>query len=144
MDEILVRYLHFLGILSLASGLVVEQFLISKVVSINEMRKIAAADAICGMAALLILISGVLLWFAVGKPAEFYSGNWLFYTKLTIFLGIMILASYPAIFFIRNRNSKLNVINVPQLVIILIRLELVLLFTVPLFAVLMAKGYGVA
>jgi len=143
MDEILVRYLHFFGIISLTAGLVVEQFLISNEVSVNTMNKITVADAICGMGALLIIISGMLLWFVVGKPAEFYSGNWVFYTKLTIFLTIIILASYPALFFIRARNSQLSVINVPQLVITLIRIEAVLLFTVPLFAVFMAKGYGI-
>jgi len=144
MSEMLIRYLHFFGIIFLASGLVVEHFLISKEVSVNEMKKLATADAMCGMGALLILISGTLLWFAVGKPAEFYSGNWVFHTKLTIFLGIIILAIYPAVFFIRNRNSKLSVINVPQSVIVLIRIELVLLLTVPLLAVFMARGYGIA
>ncbi len=144
MDEMLVRYIHFLGIISLAAGLVTEQFLVSKEVSANQMRKIATADAICGIGTLLILVSGILLWFAVGKPAEFYSGNWVFYTKLTIFLGIIVLAIYPAVFFIKNRNSELTVINVPRSVIILIRVELALLFTVPLLAVFMAKGFGLA
>lgn len=144
MDEILVRYLHFLGIISLASGLVVEQFLISRQVSIKEMKKIAAADAMCGISAILILITGTLLWFVVGKPAGFYSGNWLFHTKLFIFLGIILLAIYPALFFIRNRNSQSSIINIPQSVIILVRIELLLLLTVPLFAVLMARGYGIA
>jgi putative membrane protein len=143
MDELLVRYLHFIGIISLASGLVVEQFLISKEVSVTEMKKLAAADAMCGMGSLLILISGSLLWLAVGKPAVFYSGNWVFYTKLTIFLGIIVLAIYPAVFFIKNRNSKATVITIPHSIIILIRLELVLLFIIPLFAVFMARGYGI-
>lgn len=142
MEELIIRYLHFLGILSLASGLVVEQFLISREVSSSEMNKIASADALCGMGVLLIFVTGALLWFSFGKPAEFYSGNWVFHTKLTIFFVIILFAIYPAIFFIRNRNSQLTVITIPQYVIFLIRAELVLLFTVPLLAVFMARGYG--
>jgi len=143
MDELLVRYLHFIGIISLASGLVVEQFLISKKVSIAEMKKIANADALCGVASLLILCSGLLLWLVVGKPADFYSGSWVFQTKLILFLSIIILAIRPALFFIKNRNSQSSPIKIPQTTILLVRLELVIFFGMPLLTVFMAKGYGI-
>ena len=142
MEELLIRYLHFLAILSLASGLMVEQFLISKKVSSTEMNKIASADALCGVAVLLIIVTGTLLWFFYGKPAEFYSENRVFYIKLIVFAVLIVLAIYPATFFIRNRNSHSNSITIPQNVIFLIKAELVLLITMPLLAVFMARGYG--
>ncbi len=142
MDDILIRYLHFLGIIIFSSGLVVELFLLSQEVSSEKMRKIAAADAMCGMSFILVIITGLLLWFVVGKPSEFYSENKVFYLKMLVLFGIVVLAISPAIFFSRNRNSDLSVIRIPQRIILQVRVEVVLLMLMPLLAVLMAKGYG--
>lgn len=140
--ELLIRYGHFLGVFLLAAGLMAEQFLISREVSADTMRKLANADALCGVSVLLILVSGPLLWFLVGKPASFYSGNWVFHLKLTMVLVLLLMAVVPAIFFARNRSVNQAVIQVPSVVIRLVRLELLLLLVVPLLAVFMARGYG--
>lgn len=140
--ELLIRYSHFLGIILLAAGLMVEQFLIGQEVSAEVIRKLANADALCGFSVLLILISGPLLWFEFGKPASFYSGSWVFHLKLTLVLVIILMAVIPAIFFARNRNTGQTSIQIPMLVIRLVRLEMLLLLFVPLLAVFMARGYG--
>lgn len=142
LTELLIRYVHFIGFILLASGLVVERFLIAKEIPASQMRKLAAADTMCGLGIVLIIVTGALLWFVVGKPAEFYSGNWLFHLKLTVVFSIILLAIYPAIYFSRNRNSSAAVIVIPQRIINFVRIEMGLLLLVPLLAVFMARGFG--
>lgn len=139
--ELLIRYVHFIGFILLASGLVVEQFLIAKEVPAKHMRKLATADTMCGLGIVLILVTGTLLWFAVGKSAEFYSGNWVFHLKLTAVFSIVLLAVYPALYFSKNRNNEIAVIVISQRIINCVRLEMALLLLVPLLAVFMARGY---
>jgi putative membrane protein len=142
MAEVLVRYLHFLGIIVLSASLVTEHLLLSLDTSAKKFKRLAAIDGVFGMSALTMLIAGLLLWFVVGKPSEFYTHNWIFHLKLTLFAVIGCLSIFPTIFFIRNRNSANDDVIVPKSIFIIVRAELVLLLCVPLFAAFMARGYG--
>lgn len=142
MAELFIRYLHFIGIMSLSAVLVAEHLLLSATVSARQFKKIIVLDALYGASALLVLSAGLLLWFVVGKPADFYSHNWVFHVKVAVFILIALLSIYPTVFFLKNRKNNREYIDVPKSVISIIRLELVLLFILPLFAVLMARGIG--
>lgn len=141
MSDIFIRYAHFLGIMILSSCLFAEYLLISREVALKQFKKIMVIDAIFGMSALMILIAGLLLWFYVGV-SEYYTTNWIFHLKLTLFVLIALLSIYPTVFFLRNRTRQDDSITIPKAVITLIRLEMLLLFMVPLCAVFMARGYG--
>jgi putative membrane protein len=84
------------------------------------------------------------LWLgSFGKPSVVYSKNWIFHTKLTLFVFVGLLSIYPTVFFSRNRKGDPEeVVQVPQLVVWVIRSELLLLFIIPLLAGLMAHGIG--
>jgi putative membrane protein len=142
VQEILVRYLHFLGIIILSSSLVAEHLLLSVDTSLNKFRRLAIIDSIYGASALLIFFAGGLLAFVVGKPSAFYTHNWIFKLKVSLFLTIGLLSIYPTIFFIRNRRKLIHEVIVPRGVVMCIRLELVILVCIPLLAALMAKGIG--
>ena len=142
MHEVLVRYAHFLGIIILSMTLVSEHILLSVDASAKKFKRLAVVDAIFGVSALIVLTAGLLLWFVVGKPSQFYSHNWIFHTKLTLFGIIALLSIYPTIFFIKNRNKSIEQVVVPKSVVMVIRLELTLLFVIPLLAALMAHGFG--
>ena len=143
MEEVLVRYVHLLGIILFSSGLFVELYLLSEKVSAEQMKKLVVADRMCGVSIIIVLISGLLLWFFVGKPSVFYSGNWVFYVKLSVLFVIFLLAIYPAIFFIRNQSNDKREIEIPKRVISLIRTEVALLIIMSFLAVVMARGYGI-
>ena len=143
MDEAIIRYFHFFGILLFSSALFIQIFLISDKVSAEQMRRIARSDAMAGMSTLVVVISGLLLWFMVGKPSAYYSSNWIFYLKLFTLFLIILLAIKPAVFFARNRRRTDAVIEIPKRVITQIRAEVALLLLMPMFAVFMARGYGV-
>lgn len=144
MQEILVRYLHFLGIIILASSLVAEHLLLSIDTSLNKFRRLAVIDSIYGASALLVFFAGGLLAFVVGKPSAFYTHNWIFKLKVSLFLTIALLSIYPTIFFIRHRRKLIGDVIVPRAVVMCVRLELAILLCIPLLAALMAKGVGLS
>jgi len=143
-DIIIFRYLHFIAVFAIVSAIFAEQFFISKTMTRLEIKRIAKIDAIYGIGALLVIIAGLTLWFWVGKPASFYSRNWIFHSKLTLFLILGVLSIYPTIFFLKHRkgNDLDTVIEVPKSIILFLRFELLLIFVIPLLATLMSLGIG--
>ena len=111
----------------------------------KEIKLIFKIDAIYGIGVLLVLAVGIVLWFWVGKPASFYSRNWIFHTKLTMFIGLVLLSIYPIIFFSKNRkgNDSDTIINVPKTVIIALRIELLLIIIMPALASMVSLGIGI-
>jgi putative membrane protein len=144
MEEALARSFHFIGIFGLFAALVSEHLLIKPEMSKPEMKKLAIVDSIYGLSAITILVAGLLLWFVVGKPAEFYSQNPVFHAKLTLFVLIAVLSVYPTVFFIKNRNPHVAITKVPRKIIILIRIQLMLVLVIPFLATTMAKGFGLS
>jgi len=142
MHEVIVRYLHFLGIIVLSATLVSEHLLLSLDNSAHKFKRLAAIDGVFGLSALTVLTAGLLLWFVVGKPSEFYTHNWVFHIKLSLFAIIGCLSVFPTIFFIRNRNRTIQEVVVPKSIVMIIRAELMLLLFIPLCATFMARGYG--
>jgi putative membrane protein len=142
MSYILFRYLHFIAILVLSGALLIENMAISRTISGEDARNLARVDAVYGISALLVLLFGLTLWLWVGKPAEFYSGNVIFHLKLGIFVLIALLSIYPTLFFLRHKKATAESLPVPALVVWTVRAEIGLLLTLPVLAVLMARGIG--
>ena len=142
--EIILRYIHFISIFAIVGSLVSEHILLRKAISRKEIGRIAKIDAIYGIAALTLLTAGLTLWLgSVGKPSYFYSKNWIFHIKITLFALIGILSIWPTVFFLRNRKGNPDeMVQVPASVFIMLRIELLLLFIIPLLAGLMSKGIG--
>ena len=143
-ELIITRYLHFIAVFAIVGAIIAEQFLVSNKMSRYEIKRISKIDGIYGLGAILVLVAGLLLWFAVGKPAQFYSRNWIFHTKLTMFVVLGLLSIYPTVFFLKNRKGDdLDTeITVPKAVIVLLRLELILVIIMPILATYMSLGIG--
>lgn len=144
--EIILRYLHFISIFAIVGSLVSEHLLLKNSLSRRELDRLSKIDAVYGLAALVLLGVGTTLWLGgYGKPTEFYSNNPVFHTKLTLFVLIGLLSIYPTVFFIRHRKGDPEeLITVPKMIFWSLRLELLLLFVIPILAGLMAKGIGSA
>lgn len=142
--EILLRYLHFISIFAIVSSLVAELLLLKPSLKRKEIERLAKIDGIYGFAVLVVLAAGMSLWLGGhGKPAEFYSENALFQTKLGLFLLIGLLSIYPTVFFFKKRKGDpTELVEIPNSIFWTIRLELLLAFIIPLLAGLMAKGIG--
>lgn len=143
-ELVITRYVHFMAVFAIVGAIFAEQFLISRIMTRREIKRIAKIDAIYGIGALLVLIVGFILWFWVGKPTSFYSRNWIFHAKLTLFILLGLLSIYPTIFFLKNRkgNDLDTKIEVPGKVILLLKIELLLIIVIPALATLMSLGIG--
>jgi len=142
--ELVLRYVHFVSIFTIAGVLLAEHLSLKKTLTRAEISRLARIDAVFGLAALMLLTAGFTLWLGgFGKPAVFYSMNWIFHTKLTLFLVIGLLSIYPTVFFIRNRKGDpVEPVAVPASIFWILRIELLLLALIPLLAGLMARGVG--
>ncbi|MBL7856331.1 MAG: DUF2214 family protein [Cyclobacteriaceae bacterium] len=142
--EIILRYVHFISIFTIVGTLASEHILLKNKMTREEIGRLAKLDAVYGIAALLLLGAGLTLWLGgIGKPTDFYSKNWVFHLKLTIFIFIGLLSIYPTVFFIKNRKGKRDeIITMPNIIFWMLRMELLLLVIIPLLAGLMAKSVG--
>ena len=142
--EILVRYLHFISIFALVSTVIAEHLMLKKQMTRAEITRLSRIDAVYGIAAILVVIAGLTLWFGeIGKPSIYYSKNWIFQLKVTMVVVVGLLSIYPTIFFIKNRKGNpLDIVAIPSIIVMLIRLELLILFITPLLATSMARGVG--
>ena len=140
---IIIRYLHFIGIFLVVGTLCAEMFMIKASHTRKELGRLAKIDGIYGLGALITVTAGLLMWFWVGKPASFYSQNWVFHLKVTLFVIVGIMSIWPTLFFIKNRkgNSE-ELVEVPRKIRAIIKAEVHLLAIIPLLAVLMALGKG--
>ena len=138
----LFRYLHFLAIFVFAGSLVIENMAIKPIINGEDARNIAKVDAAYGISAVLVFAMGLVLWLGVGKPSEFYTDNPVFQGKILLFIIIVLVSIYPTSFFIKHRNSESEVIEVPRMVPILLKLELIALIVIPVLAFMAAQGIG--
>ena len=141
--EIFIRYLHIISIFGIVAALAAEYFMVNERVSGADIRRVFRIDTFYGVTAILAVTAGLVLWFGIGKPADFYTMNWIFHLKVGLAILLAFLSLPPTIFYFRNRKAKADeIIPVPGYVRVLIRIELFLLVVIPLCAVLMAKGIG--
>jgi putative membrane protein len=109
----------------------------------QELKKLSRIDSVYGIAAIVLLAAGLTLWLgAIGKPAAFYSQNWIFHLKLTLFVIVGLLSIYPTVFFIKGGKKEDATVKVPTIIFWMIRLELLILFFIPILAGLMSRGVG--
>lgn len=143
MAEVLTRWLHFLGIVSIFSALTMQHLLLKREVERMWLSRAAVVDAIYGASAIFTVIAGLTLWFGVGKAAAYYSANWIFHAKVGLVGLVVILSIPPTLFLLRQRKQHQSPVSVPRHITLLIRAQLLLLAIILLLAVLMARGYGV-
>lgn len=141
---VLTTYLHFTALFILIGALMAEQFIVTKSMSQQDLHRVAVLDKIYWLGVFSAIIAGLILWFWVGKPAEFYTKNWIFHTKLTLFISAISLSIYTSLHFkkLKSKINKEGKIGAPRLLVICLRLVLLILLTIPLLANFVALGVG--
>ncbi|MBC1225271.1 DUF2214 family protein [Nostoc sp. UCD121] len=145
----IVAYLHYLSIMLCFGALVSEALNLKKELSLNEAWKIVIADAVYGISATVVLVTGILRVIYFGKGADYYLSNPVFYAKVVVFIVVGLLSLYPTISFIgwvkslqQGQVPKLELLKLNRL-IWLIRIELLGFTLIPLLAAIMARGIGI-
>lgn len=138
-----IRYIHFISIFSIAGALVSQHMLLAPQLSKKTITKLSWIDAIYGITAIITVMTGLAMWLWLGKPAEFYSSNPLLHIKVTLAILMGILSIIPTIFFIKQRKGvQDDLVKIPKKIYWCIRIELLILFLIPLCAVMVAQGLG--
>lgn len=142
--DLLIRYLHFIGIFVWVSTLVSEWLLVAKQLPRATIKRLLRIDRVYGVAAIIVVGTGLLQWFVVGKPAEFYTSNGIFHAKVGLAVVVGVLSVYPSLFFFRSSKGEdqTELIEVPNRVGQLINWQLALILVIPFLATLMAAGVG--
>lgn len=144
MDYI-IRYAHFLSLMVLFASLVAEHLLTARTITGRQARTLARLDLIYGIAALVVLSTGALLFsgFGFGKGANYYLTNGLFHAKVTLFVVVGLLSIKSTLFFLRHRRADdAATIEVPRSIILFQRVQLFIVMVLPLFGLLIARGIG--
>ncbi|MEM9836197.1 MAG: DUF2214 family protein [Bacteroidota bacterium] len=139
-----VRYLHFLGLFIWVGALVAEWILLRTSLPRATVKRLAIIDRWYGLGAVVVVGTGFLQWFVVGKPAEFYNGNHLFYLKVGLATVVGLLSIYPTVFFAKNSkgDDPSSIVAIPSRVKQVVGIQLGLMVIIPMLATLMAAGVG--
>ncbi|OLP17889.1 hypothetical protein BST81_12580 [Leptolyngbya sp. 'hensonii'] len=145
-ESAITAYLHYLGFMLAFGALVVEGQTLKQNLSLEEAWRVVTADAVYGLSATMVLITGILRVLYFGKGTEYYLSSSAFYIKVGIFVVVSLLSLYPTFSFvswIRDlRHGQSPSLELPQTQRLswMIRGELVGLILIPLFAAAMARG----
>mmetsp|Transcript_32892 Transcript_32892/g.48012 ORF Transcript_32892/g.48012 Transcript_32892/m.48012 type:complete len:327 (-) Transcript_32892:100-1080(-) len=143
----ILAWIHFLGILGVAGGLVTERLVIKKNMSVDEENIINGADLIYGLSAFSLLISGYFRVTGYAKGWDFYKNEPIFWVKMSSVAVLGALSFFPAIVFFRRDMARKEGVTLPPLsdalverCTTIINAEISGLIFIPLFASLMARG----
>lgn len=149
MIYILIKYLHFIGIFLVVGSLFAEAWMLKAIMNRAQLKRLGNVDGIYGLASMITVAAGLILWLSdIGKPAEFYHENGLVYLKLAIFTLVGLLSIYPTVFFAKQKQSKKKTdgeeeVEMPKNIKTIVIIELILVFTIPFLAAMMAQGISI-
>ncbi|MFP3891034.1 MAG: DUF2214 family protein [Ralstonia sp.] len=147
-SDALLAYLHYISIFTLIVFLTAEAVVLRPDMTPEIRRRLARYDAVFGMAALAVLVTGVLRVLYGAKGAAFYLHNPVFHVKIGLYILVGLLSIMPTVAILRwKKQGKTLPDFVPTPAEIAkvrrwVMIESHLIIFIPLAAVLMARGIG--
>ena len=111
------------------------------------LRRLLAADTVWGVAAALWIVTGLLRAFGgLEKGTAFYLSSSLFWTKMILFVLVVVLEIWPMLTFIRwrrevRRGRTPDTSRAPTLYVVT-HAEMALIVVIVFVASFMARGFG--
>jgi putative membrane protein len=111
------------------------------------LRRLFAADNAWGIAAALWLVTGLLRAFAgLEKGSAFYLGSALFWTKMTLFVLLVLLEIRPMVTFIRWRAARARGqtpdTSTARTLYVITHLQMAIVLVMVFVASFMARGFA--
>ena len=97
-------YIHLLFIVVIFCCLITELTFIKDKISYATVKKLSKIDGIYGLAAIIVVATGLLNWMKFGKGYEYYANNSLFIIKFSLFIVVGLLSLYPTILFAKIKK----------------------------------------
>lgn len=143
----ILSFTHYLALAIGFCAVIVRGIRLRESLNNNLIKPILIADNFWGLAAILWLSTGILRAFGgFEKGASYYLQNNWFWIKITLFTLIFILELVPMITFIKWRIKNKSLLNTSDFklikkILIINHIEASLTLIIPIFAVLMARGF---
>jgi putative membrane protein len=148
MADIPLAIAHHLLVFTLTGVLAAELVLVRIELTAPRVRALGAVDALYGALAVLIVIVGIARVAHGTKGPDFYLPNHVFWTKMGAFVVVGLLSVAPSVLFFRwRKRAKTDpAVRPPESELKLARrflvAEIAVFLTIPVWAVLMARGVG--
>lgn len=147
LRDSLLAWAHFITIFALVSTVVAELVLYRRQMDVVRLTQLQGIDRAYGIAAGLVIVTGVsrVIWGL--KGAGFYLSDPFFWTKMALFVIVGLLSIPPTIHYLRVKNTAGadGAVAVPEAAFQTMRrllgAELVLLACIPFLAAMLAHGY---
>lgn len=144
----IVSALHVLAVVIGLGGVFLRGRALQGLLDRQGLRQLFAADNAWGIAALLLIATGLLRAFSgLEKGAPFYLSSRLFWLKLALFGVVFALEVWPMLTFLRWRRQlgrgQLPDISPARTLAVLNHVEMALVVVIVFVASFMARGFGV-
>ena len=147
--DALLHYAHFVCIFLLACLLAGEAFLLKKSLSREGVAQLQGVDRYYGIAAGLVIVTGLLLVFFGAKGAAYYAHNAIFWMKMALFLSVALISIVPTVVYLRwnqRRTADGSIVledGEYRRLRALLWAQIGLFVFIPLCAALMANGISI-
>jgi Predicted membrane protein len=148
VTDLLLAIAHHLLVFTLAAILAAELAIIRPGLSGASLRRLGVVDLHYGLIATLILIVGFARVYMGVKGPEAYLGNWAFWAKIGAFVLVGLLSAMPTVRILQWRKLARadSGFALPEAEVKAVRpfliAEAVVFAFIPVFAAMMARGYG--
>ena len=147
--EAILSFLHISAILALVVFITSEAAICRPEWMKPEIvERLVRVDRIYGIAALAVLATGLLRIHLGAKGDAYYWSNWLLHAKIGLFLLAALISIAPTLSFLRWRKALRATGALPAAEEVrkarkLVMLQAHIIPIIPLFAVFLARGFGV-
>ena len=148
MIELVVSYIHILAVMVMAACLSVEAMLLASHDGRNTAEDLGRADITYFIAAAVVLLAGSIKLVVSSKGFMYFMTNPVFLAKVSLFFAAAAVSLIPTSRYgrWRTRAHMDTGFRIPAAeahsTLRLVLIELVTIFTLPLLAVMMARGVG--
>jgi putative membrane protein len=146
--DAILQYLHLSAILALVVFISSEAALCrADWMNAKVVERLVTVDRIYGIAAGVVLVTGLIRIYLGTKGASWYWSNWLLHVKLTLFILVGLISIVPTIRFIRWRKALRADGSLPAPEEVrkarkLVMLQAHIIPLIPLAAAFLARGFG--
>jgi putative membrane protein len=147
MTSAIVSALHVLALALGLSSVYLRGRALKGPLDRNEIKRLLAADTVWGIAAALWIVTGLLRAFGgLEKGSQFYLQSPLFWTKMALFVTVILLEIWPMVTFIRwrrvLRRGEMPDTSRARALYLINHVEMALVVLMVFVASFMARGYG--
>jgi putative membrane protein len=145
--DTLLTIAHHLAVFTVLALLAIEWAIVRPGLDASGIKLLARVDAAYGISAMAVVGAGIARVVAGAKPSEFYTDNPTFWVKMAAFAIVGLLSIRPTITYLRWRRALDAEGSMPSAGAVRttrrsISTQLTVLASIPVLAVLMARGVG--